>query len=280
MKPRIVGMVLVTAATGFFLGGSSSYAWDHTLLLLLTLGGTGVAAAGAAILNNYLERNTDALMERTRSRALPSGRVEPSIALAVGVLLVLGGVTLLASFVNLLAAFLTLLTAFLYVVVYTPLKKVTWLNTPIGAIPGALPPMIGWAAVAGQLDLGAWLLFAIMFLWQHPHFYAIAWMYRDDYAAAGLRMLSTVDPTGRRLFCQAILFALALIPVSLALTGFGLANETYLIGAVFLGSGLLAASLHFAQHRSLADARRVLLVSVLYLPLLLILIVLDASLAE
>lgn len=279
-KPRIVGMVLVTTATGYFVGAGGIASWDRALLLALTLLGTGLAAAGAAVLNNYLERETDARMERTRLRALPAGRIEPAFALALGVMLVLAGVCLLASTVNLLAAFLVLLTAFLYVIVYTPLKKVTWLNTPIGAIPGALPPMVGWAAAADNLHVGAWILFGILFLWQHPHFYAIAWMYRDDYKAAGYKMLSTIDPTGRRVFRQAILFSLALIPVSIALTGFGLTGRLYLIGAVFLGSALLAASLHLAQHQRLADARRVLLASVVYLPLLLILIVLDAGLAR
>ncbi|HMP75982.1 MAG TPA: heme o synthase [Kiritimatiellia bacterium] len=279
-KPRIVGMVLVTAATGFFVGGSGLHDFHRWILLAVTLLGTGLAAAGAAILNNYLERDTDARMERTRLRALPAGRIEPAAALALGVVLVLAGVSLLAAAVNLLAAFLVLLTAFLYVLVYTPLKKVTWLNTPIGAIPGALPPMVGWAAATDNLDPGAWILFGILYLWQHPHFYAIAWMYRDDYRAAGYKMLSVIDPTGRRVFRQAILFSLALIPVSIALTWLGLAGQTYLIGAVFLGSALLAASLHFAQHQQRADARRVLLASVVYLPLLLILIVLDAGFAR
>ena len=279
-KPRIVGMVLVTAATGFLVASPSwtGFAlWGRLALMLL---GTGLAAAGAAVLNNYLERDIDARMARTRMRALPAGRIEPAAALAFGVLLVLGGVSLLATAVNLLAAFLVLLTAFLYVIVYTPLKRVTWLNTPIGAIPGALPPMVGWAAAAGDLSPGAWVLFGILYLWQHPHFYAIAWMYRTDYAEAGFKMLSVIDPTGRRVFRQAILFSLALIPVSIALTAMGLAGRLYLIGAVFLGAALLAASLHLAQHQRHADARRVLLTSVVYLPLLLVLIVLDAGLAR
>ncbi len=282
-KPRIVALVLVTTATGFFVGGSGLGGLGDPgrwFLLALTLAGTGLAAGGAAVLNNYMERDSDARMERTRSRALPAGRIEPAAALACGVLLVLAGVTLLASAVNLLSAFLVLLTAFLYVIVYTPLKRVTWLNTPIGAIPGALPPMVGWAAAAERLDPGAWILFGILFLWQHPHFYAIAWMYRDDYRAAGYRMLSVIDPTGRRVFRQAILFSLALIPVSIALPALGLAGRTYLIGAVFLGAALLTASLHFAQHQRFSDARRVLLASVVYLPLLLLLIVLDAGLAR
>ena len=279
-KPRIVGMVLVTTATGFLVAGP---AWTGFALwgrLALTLLGTGLAAAGAAVLNNYLERDTDARMPRTRLRALPAGRIEPAVALAYGVLLVLWGVVLLATLVNLLSAFVALLTAFLYVLVYTPLKKITWLNTPIGAIPGALPPVIGWAAGADSLGPGAWALFAILFLWQHPHFYAIAWMYRDDYRAAGYKMLSVIDPTGHRVFRQAILFSLALIPASIVLSALGLSGQLYLIGAVFLGSALLAATLHFAQHRQRADARRVLLASVVYLPLLLALIILDAGFAR
>jgi len=274
-KPRIVSMVLVTTMLGYFLGGHGIMSWWS---LLLTLAGTGMGAAGAAALNNYLERDTDARMQRTRRRALPSGRLEPALALAYGVSLVLGGVTLLVCTVNLLAGFLVLLTAFLYVLVYTPLKKLTWINTPIGAIPGALPPMIGWAAARGTIDPGAWVLFGILFAWQHPHFYAIAWIFRDDYRAAGFKMLSVVDPSGRRLFRQAILFSLALIAVSISLVALGLAGQLYLFGAALLGAALLATSLTMAQHQTLKDARRVLLASVIYLPLLLVLLVIDAGL--
>lgn len=274
-KPRIVSMVLVTTLLGYFLGGGGIDSWWRALL---TLAGTALGAAGAAALNNYLERDADARMQRTRRRALPSGLLEPAAALAYGVLLVLGGVTLLVCTVNLLAGFLVLLTAFLYVLVYTPLKKLTWLNTPIGAIPGALPPMIGWAAARGTIDPGAWVLFGILFAWQHPHFYSIAWIFRDDYARAGFKMLSVVDPSGRRLFRQAILFSVALILVSISLVALGLAGQLYLFGAALLGAGLLAASLTMAQHQTLKDARRVLLASVIYLPLLLVLLVIDAGL--
>lgn len=274
-KPRIVSMVLVTTLLGYFLGGAGIDSWWTALL---TLAGTALGAAGAAALNNYLERDADARMQRTRRRALPSGLLEPAAALAYGVLLVLGGVTLLVCTVNLLSGFLVLLTAFLYVLVYTPLKKLTWLNTPIGAIPGALPPMIGWAAARGTIDPGAWVLFGILFAWQHPHFYSIAWIFRDDYARAGFKMLSVVDPSGRRLFRQAILFSVALIMVSISLVALGLAGQLYLFGAALLGAGLLAASLTMAQHQTLKDARRVLLASVIYLPLLLVLLVIDAGL--
>lgn len=276
-KPRIVGMVLLTAATGFFLARRGALSADALLALAVMLGGTGAAAAGAAVLNNYLERETDARMERTRYRPIPAGRIEPSAALMVGVLLVLGGVAHLALAVNLLSGFLALLTAFLYVLVYTPLKKVTWLNTSVGAIPGAIPPMIGWAAATDRLDSGAWLLFAILYLWQHPHFFAIAWMYRDDYRAAGFKMLSVVDPSGRRLFRQAVFFSACLIPASVALAAGGWTGSVYLFGSVLLGAALLTTCLHFAQHRQTSDARRVLWTSVVFLPLLLGLIAVDVA---
>jgi protoheme IX farnesyltransferase len=276
-KPRIVSMVLITTGIGYFLGGSGIPGWGH---LLMTLVGTGLAAGGAAALNNYLERETDTRMQRTRQRVLPSGRMEPGLALTYGVTLVLGGVSLLVWSVNLLAGFLVLLTAFLYVLVYTPLKRITWLNTPIGAIPGALPPMVGWAAATGELSAGAWILFGILYTWQHPHFYAIAWMFREDYRAAGFQMLSVVDPSGRRLFRQAIIFSVALLAVSVSLTALGITGRLYLVGSLLIGIGMLASSLMLARQPTLREARRVLLTSVIYLPILLVLIVLDAGWAR
>ncbi len=273
-KPRIVSMVLVTTTIGFFLGG---YGFHNGLVFVATLLGTALGAAGSAVLNNYIERESDRNMGRTRNRALPSGRVDSTVALSVGVTMVLWGVTLLACFVNLLSAFLVLLTAFLYVLVYTPLKRVSWWNTPIGAIPGALPPMIGWAAAAGELDAGAWILFAILFAWQHPHFYAIAWMYRADYREGGLQMLSVVDPSGRRVIRQSILFSVGLLGVSLLLTHMKVTGDIYLVGAIVLGLSMLAACLMFAKSLTHLAARRVLLTSVVYLPVLLLLIVVDAS---
>ena len=276
-KPRIVSMVLITTGIGYFLGGVGVASW---LNLLLTLVGTGLAAGGAATLNNYLERDTDSRMQRTRQRVLPSGQLDPGVALAYGVTLVLGGVSLLVWSVNLLAGFLVLLTAFLYVLVYTPLKRITWLNTPIGAIPGALPPMVGWAAATGELSAGAWILFGILYAWQHPHFYAIAWLFREDYRAAGFKMLSVVDPTGRRMFRQAILFSLLLIGVSVLLSVLGITGRLYLFGSLLIGAGMLVSSFMLARQPSMREARRVLLTSVIYLPLLLVLIVLDAGLAR
>jgi heme o synthase len=274
IKTRIVTMVLITTSIGFFLGGHGIHEF---LSLFLTLLGTGMAAGGAAALNNYLERESDVHMPRTRNRVLPSGKIEPAHVLVFGILMVLGGVSLLASLVNLLAAFLVLLTAFLYVLVYTPLKRLTWFNTPIGAIPGALPPMVGWAAAAGELSAGAWILFAILFIWQHPHFYAIAWMYREDYRLAGFKMLSVVDPTGRRLFHQAIWFSIVLIPVSMSLTWLNITGSFYLFGAVMAGAAMLASCVMLWNTRTIASARRVLMASVLYLPVLLALIILDAG---
>ena len=284
-KPRIVSMVLVTTALGFFLG---SGLFHHRLgesgsrrewpLLLLTLLGVGCATGGAAVLNNYLERDVDAKMERTRRRALPAGLVSPEHALACGVSLVLAGVILLARGVNLLTAFLVLLAAFLYVIVYTPLKRLTWLNTSFGAIPGAIPPLCGWAAATGRLDPGAWVLFLILFTWQHPHFYAIAWMFKEDYRNAGFKMLPVVDPGGGSTFRQTILFAALLLGFSILPTVIGMTGRVYGVGALVMGSTLLAVGALLARKKSFLDARRLLRATVIYLPLLLILIIVDAGL--
>src|SRR5579863_7044958 len=196
-------MVLVTTTLGFLLGSGRHGSFAVLLLTLLSVGG---ATGGAAALNNYLERDFDAKMARTRRRALPAGLIEPSRALSFGVALVLVGVLLLAVAVNLLSGFLVLLAAFLYVLVYTPLKRITWWNTTFGAIPGAIPPMAGWAAATGHIGPGAWVLFAILFAWQHPHFFAIAWMFRDDYRAAGFKMLPAVEPDGQRTVRLAVAF--------------------------------------------------------------------------
>jgi protoheme IX farnesyltransferase len=268
-------MVLVTTALGYILAARSIPSF---VTLVLTLMGTGLAAAGSAILNNYLERITDGRMHRTRNRALPAGRIDPEDALLAGIGLVLGGVILLAWQVNLLSGFLVLLTAFLYVLVYTPLKRLTWLNTPVGAIPGALPTMVGWAAAANTLDPGAWVLFGILFAWQHPHFYAIAWMHREDYRRAGFQMLSVVDPSGRRVFRQAIAFSVLLLGVSLGLYGLGLAGPLYLFGAVAAGAGMITTTILFWNAGTVQAARRVLLASIAYLPAMFVLILLDLAL--
>jgi protoheme IX farnesyltransferase len=273
-KPRILSMVLVTTTLGFFLGGQGIHPIP---LFLLTLMGVGCATGGSAMLNNYLERHTDAKMSRTRDRVLPAGLIEPAWALIGGVGLVLAGVLLLAWCVNLLTGFLVLLAAFLYVLVYTPLKRVTWLNTTFGAIPGAIPPMAGWAAATGRIDPSAWVLFAILFAWQHPHFFAIAWMFRDDYRAAGFKMLPVVEPTGERTFRQTLGFSVLLIGVSLLPTVIGMAGWFYFWGALFLGLAMLAVAACFARKHDAADAHRLLRFSVFYLPLLLLFVVLDAT---
>lgn len=272
MKVRIVSMVLVTTSIGFLLGSGDSFSWS---VLGFTLLGTGLAAAGSAALNNVLERESDARMPRTMGRVLPAGLIEPAHALAFGIPLVLGGIVVLYAFVNLLTAFLVLLTAFLYVLVYTPLKRLSWLNTPIGAIPGALPPLNGWAAAAGAVDPGAWVLFLILFAWQHPHFYAIAWMYREDYARADLKILSVVDPSGERMFRQVqgycvLLLALSLLPAVMGLTGL-----VYLAGALAIGLMYLWYGMVVAETRTFDDARKLLRASIVYLPVLLLLIVAD-----
>src|SRR5215470_16929923 len=254
-KPRILAMVLVTTTLGFLLGSGNHGSFA---LLLLTLLGVGAATGGAAVLNNYLERDFDAKMARTRNRALPAGLIEPSRALTFGVGLVLTGVLLLATTVNLLSGFLVLLAAFLYVLVYTPLKRITWWNTTFGAIPGAIPPMAGWAAATGHVGAGAWALFAILFAWQHPHFFAIAWMFRDDYRAAGFKMLPVVEPSGLNTVRLTLGFSVLLIGVSLIPTVIGMAGWLYFSGTSLIGVLMLMAALSFAHDRSVGNARRVL----------------------
>lgn len=279
-KPRILAMVLVTATLGFFMGGVGFHgfaAWDGLLSLLI---GVAMTSAGSGALNHYLEREADARMERTRNRPLPSGQVPPLHALMLGEYLVLGGILLLVWRVNLLTSFLALLTAFLYVLVYTPMKKWSWLNTLIGAVPGALPPMGGWTAATGGLEPGAWVLFAILFIWQQPHFYSIAWIFRDDYRRGGFKMLPCDDPNGRRTFRQILGFSALLVPVSMlpAWAGPYELGKIYYVGAAVLGLMMFASGVPLVRTGSTADARRVLRMSILYLPLFLALIALDISL--
>lgn len=273
-KPRILSMVLVTTTIGYFLAARGI----HPLgTLFLTLLGVGCATGGSAALNNYLERDVDGKMVRTRDRALPAGLIQPANALAFGISLVLFGLFILVWAVNLLTSFLVLLAAFLYVLVYTPMKRLTWLNTTFGAIPGAIPPLCGWAAATGRLDAGAWVLFLILFAWQHPHFYAIAWMFKDDYRDAGFKMLPVVDPSGVSTFRQTILFAILLVGVSVLPTMIGMTGRVYCIGALTMGLALLVVGVLFTRSESFLDARRLLKASVIYLPLLLLLIIIDAG---
>ncbi len=274
-KPRILTMVLVMSAAGFFLGAKGLRPLDTFIIMLL---GTALSSAGAAVLNCYIERDCDQMMQRTCKRAIPTGEIAPDDALSFGLQLVLMGVILLVWQVNLLTGFLSLLTVFLYVLVYTPLKKVTWWNTVVGAIPGAIPPMGGWVAATGSLDLGAWILFLILFIWQHPHFYAIAWMYRDDYARGGFKMLPVVYPDGKRTFRQVIGFSIALIPISLLPFITGMAGEFYAWGIGILGLIFLGIGINLWRTRSVQDARLLLRASIIYLPLFFLLILGDRSL--
>ncbi|HEX9593592.1 MAG TPA: heme o synthase [bacterium] len=271
-KPRIVAMVLVTASVGFYLGG---HGFHDGARLAMALIGIAMGSAGAAALNAYLEQEHDAQMARTRNRAIPSGLIHPMRALLFGTLLTITGVLLLALQVNLLTAFLVLLAAFLYVLVYTPMKRLTWLNTSVGAIPGAIPPLAGWAAATGHLEPRAWILFAVLFLWQHPHFYAIAWMYRDDYRRAGFKMLPPSDPTGARAFRHILIYCALLLIVSLQPTNMGLTGSVYVWGVGALGFGFGLFGWNLALSGAVADARRLLKASVVYLPLWLALTIVD-----
>ncbi len=271
-KPRIVTMVLVTTALGFFVGG---HGIDNPLVLVMTLLGTALSAGGSGVLNHYLERDVDALMRRTRDRPLPTGQVTPAAALVLGFVLILAGQVVLVLTVNLLTAWLALLTAFLYVFIYTPLKRTTWRNTSMGSIPGALPPVGGWVAATGHLDTGAWVLFAILFAWQHPHFYAIAWIFREDYRRGGFKMLPVLEEDGGRTCRHILVFCVLLIAASILPTLMGTSGTLYLVGALVLGAGMLASGVSLTLTRSTLDARRLLRASVIYLPLLLILTVID-----
>jgi protoheme IX farnesyltransferase len=258
-------MVVWTALVGF-VTASPGPAW--TFLLGAALAGTGLVAAGASVLNQVMERDTDALMLRTRARPLPAGRIGPAPARAFGSLLTLSGLAILLGLCGALAAAVAFATWATYLFAYTPLKRRTPLATLVGAVPGALPPVIGWAAARGRLEPEAFVLFAILFLWQVPHFLAIAWLYRDDYARAGLPMLPVLDREGTFTGRQAVVHSLSLLLVSLAPAAAGFAGPAYLAGAFLLGAALTLFALRLARSRDLASARGLFLASVLYLPAL------------
>jgi protoheme IX farnesyltransferase len=276
-KPRLVLLVLVTVAVGFLLGARGSALHLRFATFAATLVGTALVAGGAGALNQWLERARDARMRRTANRALPSGRITASEAALFGGSLVLLGTGMLLVGANALSAVLAFVTFLLYVFVYTPLKPWTSLNTVVGAVPGALPPLIGWGAATGRLGLEAWSLFLIVFLWQFPHFLAIAWIYRDDYQRAGFRMLTAGDSSGVRTSRQAVSYALALIPVGLLPAAIGLAGPIYFAGALVLGIVYLADAVRFWLEVSDLRARRMLWASFVYLPVVLILLLLNPS---
>jgi protoheme IX farnesyltransferase len=271
-KPRVVLMVMVTTAVGYYVGLTG--APDYVRLVHLLIG-TLLAAGGALALNQYWERDVDARMERTRTRPLPDGRLAPLEALLFGGTMTLVGLVYLGTLVSTLSLVVTALTTMLYVFAYTPLKLRTPLCTIVGAVPGALPPVTGWVASRDDLGVGAWVLFGIMFLWQLPHTLAIARLYRDDYARAGVRLLPVVDAEGTSTERQIVTGCLALLAVSLLPTLIGLAGPVYFVGAFLLGTAFVVLGVRQALAPSAPSARRVLLASLLYLPLLLALLAFD-----
>ena len=271
-KARLTVLVLLTTLAGFYAGFRGAMDWVR---LLNTMLGTALVAGGAAALNQLLERDLDAKMRRTEDRPLPSGRMQPGTVLILGGACSVLGLLQLAIAVNLLTSLLAGVTLASYLLIYTPLKTVTTLNTVVGAIPGALPPLMGWTAARGEISNAGWSLFAILFFWQLPHFLAIAWIYRDDYANAGFKMLPVLDPKGERTGPQAVSHTLGLLFVSLAPFVFRMAGPVYLAGALVLGSAYLWSAIQFSRALNIARARHLFYTSILYLPLLLGLMALD-----
>jgi len=271
-KPRLNFLVLLTTAAAYSLGagpGATLAAFAHTLL------GTFLVAGGASALNQVWERDTDRLMRRTRMRPLADLRLQPAAGIIFGLLLCAAGAAELGYFLNPLAASVALFTAVSYVLFYTPLKTRTSLSTIVGALPGALPAVIGWAAATNTLSIEGWVLFGIVFMWQMPHFLAIAWMYRDEYAGAGMPLLPVIQPDGRSTGRQAVIYTAALIPLSMMPTGVGLASPWYMVGAMTLGAILMVMALEFSAKRTIDTARRLFFGSILYLPILWAILVYD-----
>ena len=271
-KPSITFLILVSTALGYFLGGGGIFNHYHFMLTLL---GSCLVSSGSGVLNHYAELESDRLMHRTRYRPLPTGVILEKQAIIFGLFLILLGVLILYLFINSLTAFLALLTAVMYLFIYTPLKKITWLNTSIGAVPGAMPPLGGWVAATGRLDPEAWILFAILFLWQHPHFYAIALMFKDDYEKANFKMLPVVEPDGSRTNRQIIWHLILLIPVSIMPVYMELLDMFYFYVALVLSIIYMMSGFLLVKKYSTQNARLVLKVSVLYLPALFLTIIID-----
>ncbi|HYK90207.1 MAG TPA: heme o synthase, partial [Acidobacteriota bacterium] len=271
-KPRITLMVLVTTLVGFYLGLRGSV---PLVLLGHTLLGTALVASGASAFNMYLERHFDSLMKRTHNRPLPAGRLQAGEALAFAVTITVAGGIYLLAFVNVLTSLVAAITLLSYLFVYTPLKRRTWLCTLVGAVPGGLPAAMAWTAITGHLSLGAWIVFGIVFFWQLPHFYAIGWIYREDYARAGYPLLAVVDSSGSRTSRQSDVYIVLLILVTVMPVMAGLAGFVYLVGALALGIAFLACGVWFTRSRDRASARRLFMASILYLPILLALLMAD-----
>ena len=266
VKARLTLLVLLTTAVGFYIGAEAPI--DYFALFHVVFG-TASAAAGAAALNQWWERKLDALMHRTRTRPIPAGRMRPFEAFALGTILSIFGVGYLTIACNMLSAILAAITIAIYIFGYTPLKRTSTANTLVGAIPGAIPPMIGWAAARGTIGAGAWSLFAILFLWQLPHFFAIAWMYRDDYSRAGFRMISNDDRSGERSASQSVFFCIMLLIVAGLPAFLGIVTMSYLPVELALGGAFIAIAMRFLRERTAASARMLFITSIIYLPLLL-----------
>ncbi|MGD0136574.1 MAG: heme o synthase [Bryobacteraceae bacterium] len=277
-KPRITWLILMSTGVGYFFGAQAGWhGWSswHWLTLVHTIIGTGLIASGTAALNQWMERVADGKMRRTQARPLPSGRLEPAPALTFAIAISAAGFADLWFGANPLAALLGLFTLLTYLFIYTPLKQRSPHSTTFGSLPGAMPPLIGFAAASGTLTWDAWVLFAILFLWQFPHFYAIAWMYKEDYARAGILMLPVVEPDGKSTARRILLYSIALIPISLMPKFFAMAGNVYLYGALALGLAFVYYGLRIRWDRTRQQARHVLLASVVYLPVLFSLMLFD-----
>lgn len=271
-KARLTTLVVLTTLAGFYMGsrgGMNGWLLFHCVL------GTALLASGAAALNQLLEHELDSRMVRTETRPIPAGQLQPDSVLLIGAAISAMGLIYLALKVNLLTSVLGAATLISYLFIYTPLKRITPFNTIVGAIPGALPPLMGWTAARNSVSIEGWTLFAILFFWQLPHFLAIAWLYREDYAKAGFRMLPVVDETGERTARSTISHTLGLLPISLCPFLFKLSGQLYFFGALMLGLGFLYFAIRFARDLSVANARKLFLASIVYLPLLLGLMVFD-----
>jgi len=271
-KPSITFLILISTALGYYLGGKGISDYQHFFFTLL---GSCLVSSGSGALNHFAELESDKVMRRTNFRPIPSGIIAPENAMSFGIALILIGSGILYWTINPLTSILALITSLMYLFIYTPLKKLTWLNTSIGAIPGSIPPVGGWVAATGRLDSEAWILFAILFFWQHPHFYAIALMFKDDYKKADLKMLPVVEPDGIRTNRQIIWHSLLLIPVSIMPVYIGLLGMVYFWIALILGLGYLISGIILANKYSIENARFVLKFSVFYLPILFLIIMVD-----
>ena len=271
-KPSITFMILISTALGYYMGGNGITNYLHFFFTIL---GSCLISSGSGALNHFAEADSDKIMRRTNLRPIPAGLISAENAMLFGIALILSGSAILYWIINPLTCLLALITSLMYLFIYTPLKKLTWLNTSVGAIPGSIPPIGGWVAATGRLDPEAWILFAILFFWQHPHFYAIALMFKDDYKKAGLKMLPVAEPDGSRTNRQIIWHSLLLIPVSVVPVYIGILGMIYFWSAIILGVGYLISGFILAKQYSVDNARFVLRVSVFYLPILFLTIMID-----